>query len=71
MPPLQHLGGDEGEVARVAAAAAAAPVGEADGVGGVLGDAERFDEGGGEGGLLEAVGAALAVEGREDEARRP
>ncbi|KAH1041701.1 hypothetical protein GLYMA_09G060000v4 [Glycine max] len=37
-------------------------------VGGVAGDAEGVDEGGGEDGLLEAVGGALAVEVWEKEA---
>lgn len=67
---FRHLGGNEGEIAGGGAGggAALAPIEEAEGVGGVAGDAEGVDEGGGEDGLLEAVGAALAVEVREKEA---
>jgi hypothetical protein len=67
---LMYLSCDKREVASVTATPAAAPVDEPDGVGGVLGDAQGVDKHGGEGGFLEPVGAALAVEPREDEAQR-
>lgn len=58
------------EVSSISAGSGAtlAPVDESEGVEGVLGEAERIDKGCGEGGFLEAVGAALAVEAGEDEA---
>lgn len=65
-----YLSGDECEVAGVAEAAPAPPVGEPHGVGRVLGYPEGVDEDGGERGLLEPVRAALAVEPREHEAER-
>lgn len=70
MSLLQHLGGDQSEIAGVGAGlgAAFAPIDEAEGVLGVPGHGEGVDKGGGEDGLLEAVAAALAVEGRQDEA---
>lgn len=70
MPTLQHLGSDKSEIASIGAGlgASAAPVEEAEGVLGVPGHAEGVDEAGGEDGLLEAVGAALAVERGEDQA---
>lgn len=70
MPALQYLGGDEGEVSGIGTGlgAAFAPIDEAEGVVGVAGHAEGVDEAGGEHGLLEAVGSALAIEAGEEEA---
>lgn len=67
---LTDLGSNQGEIAGVRAGlgcAALAPIEEAQGVLGVPGHADGVDEAGGEDGLLEAVGAALAVEGGEEE----
>lgn len=67
---MGDLGGDEGEVSDIGAGVGAtlAPIDEAESVGGVAGHAEGVDEAGGEDGLLEAVGAALSVEIRNDKA---
>jgi hypothetical protein len=66
----KDLGGDERKVSGIGAGlgAAFAPIDEAEGVVGVAGHAEGVDEAGGEHRLLEAVGAALAIEAGEEEA---
>jgi len=68
--PCTDLGGDEGEISGCSAGGGATltPVDESEGIGGVTGDAEGVDERGGENGLLEAVGATLAIEVGENEA---
>lgn len=68
--PWTDLGGDEGKISCCSAGGSATltPIDESEGIGGVTGDAEGVDEGGGENGLLEAIGAALTIEVGENEA---
>lgn len=69
-PENRYLRRHKGEVPGIGAGLGAtlAPINQAESVLGVSGDAKGVDEAGGKHGLLEAVGAALAVEAGKNEA---
>lgn len=66
----QYLSGNESKIASIGTGlgASAAPVEEAESVLRVPGHAESVDKAGGEDGLLEAIGAAFAIERGKDQA---